>query len=117
MKSALNRSLHGRAIVITDVNPTVTLLHTVPTVTIDPAIVHEVNLELSNPGSGTVIAEVHYNNGAIYETVLGKSTKKINITLEGDSPACTVANPHLGVALDASSPSGSQINVMGGVRN
>ena len=116
MRASLNKSLHGRPITVTTSNPNVTPVHIVQPVTQGHANVQEVHLELSNPGTDSVIVEVHYNNGALYVTVPAKDTWSMDITLEGDSPNCGVANSTLAVTLDSAADVGAQINVAGGVK-
>ena len=108
---ALNKSLHGRPIIVTDVNPSVEIIHQIPATAFGLRHAHKVHLELSNPGSASVVGEIHYNNGALTFTVPAKSMHVIEMVCEGDSPACHVANADLAVSL-ASGESG-QINVGG----
>jgi len=111
MIGALNKSLHGRPIVVTDVNPSVEIIHQVPGTTFGIRHAHRVHLELSNSGASSVVGEVHYNNGAMTYTIPAKTTIAIDMVCEGDSPSCFVANADLAVSL-ASGESG-QINVAG----
>lgn len=105
---ALNKSLHGRPITVT--GTTITLIHTMQGVTLGHANIHGVHLEISNATATSVVAMVHYNNGAIYVTVPGWSTRPVDITCESDSPACTVANSHVAV----SGAAGGTLTVAGG---
>ncbi len=112
---ALTASLHGRAITVTTVSPSLTIVHTVPAVTVDPRVAHVVSLRLSNPNSFTVWAEIHYNNGANYVSIPPHSSEPFEMTCEGDSPFCHVANPHVAVAVSSFSTPGT-ITVSGGFK-
>ena len=108
---SLNKSLHGRPITVTKVNPNVEIVHKVPATAFGLRRAHRVHLELSNPGSYDIVAEVHYNNGAMVVDVPARSLRSLDMVCEGDSPDCRVANADLAVSL-ASGQTG-QINVAG----
>lgn len=100
MRGALNKSLHGRPITCEKVFTGLDILHTMPASGDDPAIVHEILLTISNPDDNmTVKCVVHYNNGVTYHVVPPRDSIPVRMTVEGDSSACTVANPHVAIGI------------------
>lgn len=98
---SLSASLHGRPITVTEVSPVLHVVHTVPErpEAYRPSVRHKVSLVIGNPTAGALSAEVHYNNGSVEVLIPSHDSRELEVTCEGNSPRCVVANPNVSVSI------------------